>query len=394
MKKILIILGLALSAACYSQTAEIENNESGASARAKINETIVKANDHADTIPVLRTDINNNVDSLDLLRTDVNTSKATTTDHAEDISANTDSVTDIRTDVNTNTATGVTNGTNISSNSISISTNASGISDNTDTATAQRVDINNKGDVHTSGTPVVDQLAIWTDGSTIKGDALIGVNSVGILTNQVNEMSYQNGVFIEGVEFIDGVIEMVHGLTRTPVSTRGVIWSSSADKLLYYTTDTETFDLTGGGVSSDTTDALRVDINALINDTISFSEELHSFPFGIGAGLTGDDAIMLDDAYLGGWRVSGDTVVCDSLYVWVEGNSGDVEVCLYYGPPNTARSAGTAVIAPQTVSVAGEMETVTSFNYEIAPGNRLWMEISDVTTGPLLILCDLIYHKK
>lgn len=161
MKNTLFILGLVISVAAYSQTDTIQNNDSGLSTRQKLNEDILKGNDHADTIPVLRTDINTNVDTLEIIRSDVNTNKGTGTDNAASISdlddtvaVHLDTLQAIRPDVNTNTATGATNATNISNNSVAIGTKLTS-TDTTamlapyatnDTTAAIRVDVNKNSD--------------------------------------------------------------------------------------------------------------------------------------------------------------------------------------------------------------------------------------------------------
>ena len=73
MLRLNILLGIILlGSVAFGQTAEIENGEGGESVRTKLNEDINKGNDHADTIPVLRIDINKNVDTLQDIRIDVN----------------------------------------------------------------------------------------------------------------------------------------------------------------------------------------------------------------------------------------------------------------------------------------------------------------------------------
>ena len=63
MLRLSIVL-LFISSVVFSQTGEISDGESGLSVLTKINETIVKANNHADSIVVYRTELDAHLDSI------------------------------------------------------------------------------------------------------------------------------------------------------------------------------------------------------------------------------------------------------------------------------------------------------------------------------------------
>lgn len=121
---------------------------------------------HTDSIASHRTVLGNYTDSIAVHRTELNNA-------ADSIAAH-------RTEINANTTTGATNGTNISSNSVFILDNSNDITSledsiakHTDTLQVHQGQIaalqSTAGDVTKVGTPVNNQVGVWTGDGTLEG---------------------------------------------------------------------------------------------------------------------------------------------------------------------------------------------------------------------------------
>lgn len=159
---------------------------------------------HTDTLQALRADIDAGLsadlsDSITAHRLELNDLHDSITDHRIDIDANLDSIgvhrTELnnavdslaahRTDINANTSTGSTNATNISTNSVLIGINTADIASledsidkHTDTLQLHQTQIAaiSGGDVFKVGTPVDNQIGVWTGDGTLEGDAQLTYN--------------------------------------------------------------------------------------------------------------------------------------------------------------------------------------------------------------------------
>lgn len=139
-------------------------------------------------------------------------------------------------------------------------------------------------------------------------------------------------------------------------------------------------------------DALEVAVNTIMTDTVSTTEDLHSFPFGLGAGVTGNDAGMVVGAYMGGWKVKDNFVRMAELALFCLGSGGDINIQMFHGA--NPGVAGTAVIASTQVTTAGGEVILTTFSVsDIPEDDWLWCEVTAVGTAPLLVTASLAFHK-
>jgi hypothetical protein len=147
-------------------------------------------------------------------------------------------------------------------------------------------------------------------------------------------------------------------------------------------TDTVTLAQLAAGAPSDT---------VVIDSFVITREQWHSFPFGLGANNSGDSAVMLVNANMGGWIEYRDSIAPQQLKIECDGVNGDATIRVFHGTDPYA--AGTPVCAAAQVTTGGGTTTVTSFSVTYIPKDHwIWCEITAVgSTKPNQILANFAY---
>ena len=132
----------------------------------------------------------------------------------------------------------------------------------------------------------------------------------------------------------------------------------------------------GGGGSGDT---------IVVDSVAHMLSDSATFPFGLGANVTGDDAIMVNNAYMGGWYHEQDTLVSLKILYESYGTSASVPFIIVhadnYEASQTTIFSGTATTTLQT--------STTFTTKKIPPDQKVWCEVNGSSSGtPLMILVD------
>ena len=211
-----------------------------------------------------------------------------------------------------------------------------------------------EGTVVTYGTPSANQIAIWTNDDTIKGDADLtfdGTNlTVGgyvdaanqVKTNEINEHSTDAGVTVEGVLIKDGKVD-------------------------------------GYDVSAWFEDTVAVeDVVILLADT------LPKFSFTIGIGNDADTVAFTVNNVIGATEWDGTHGLTITKVVAVAyGTSPDVDIALLTDPNFRDATPTTVLFEDLTVTSTTTGNSTTTFSDNtITKGDWLWVRVDEATVKP------------